>query len=59
MPREHFEIWEEPGTPFPWKAQLINYVGSFPTQGAAERFVAAVKHHQSDKTPKTPKKDKK
>lgn len=56
-----FDIWEEPGTPNPWKAQLVNYVGNFPTKDAAENFIEAVKLHREKATPvvsKTPKRGK-
>jgi len=56
--RELFEIWEEPGTDHPWKAQLVNYVGSFLTQGHAERYVEAVKRHLASMAP-APVKSKK
>lgn len=44
--RALFDIWEEKvpvlrGS-LPWKCQLVNYVGSFPTQQAAEKYVKAV-----------------
>jgi hypothetical protein len=44
--RTLFEIWEETIPVLrganPWKCQLVNYVGSFPTKAAAEKYVAAV-----------------
>ena len=49
--RNLFDIWEETGAN-PWKAQLVNYVGSFPTQGAAERYCEAVRRHRASEAPK-------
>jgi hypothetical protein len=46
MKRELFDIWKDDvqyGTVYPWRAQLVNYIGRFPTQDAAEKFVAATK----------------
>jgi hypothetical protein len=42
-----FDTWEEPGTKDPWKVQLIGYIGHFPSQAAAKKFVDAVKLHRS------------
>lgn len=40
-----FSIWQEP-TPLklslPWRVQLVNYIGEFPTEEAAQRYVAAI-----------------
>jgi hypothetical protein len=46
MPRPLFEIWEaeKPGwITHPWCAQLVNYVGSFPSKIHAELFIEATK----------------
>jgi hypothetical protein len=46
MKRELFDIWEDVGNgsgSYHWRAQLVNYVGSFPSQEKAESFVAATK----------------
>ncbi len=48
MKHERFDIWEEESTgpltsKLPWRAQLINSVGYFPTREDAEKFVAGVK----------------
>lgn len=44
--RSLFDIWEETEPALrgenPWKCQLVNYIGSFPTRDKAERYVAAV-----------------
>ena len=47
MKRELFDIWEETepdgAVIFPFRVQLVNYVGRFPTLGRAESFVATTK----------------
>ncbi len=46
MKRELFDIWEDQNNPrgsYPWQAQMVNYVGSFPTRETAERFIEATK----------------
>ena len=46
MKRELFDIWEEevPARPErPWHAQMVNYVGHFPTHHVAEQFVESTK----------------
>jgi hypothetical protein len=47
MKRELFDIWEEPQpyhlSVMPWRVQLVNYVGSFPTRHYAEQFVESTK----------------
>lgn len=47
MKRPLFDIWEDATTALgplvPWKVQLVNYVGSFPTREHAESFVATTK----------------
>jgi hypothetical protein len=51
MQHELYDIWEVELTDNiskvdldkPWKVQLIKYVANFPTQGAAQRYVNAVK----------------
>jgi hypothetical protein len=45
MARELFDIWEDTGAN-PFRLQLVNYVAQFPSQGAAERYVEAVKRHR-------------
>lgn len=44
--RPLYTIWEEPEPilrgSLPWKCQLINYIASFPTQLAAEKYVRSV-----------------
>jgi hypothetical protein len=43
MAHELFDIWEvEELVEYPWRAQLVNYVGQFATKELAERYVAAV-----------------
>jgi len=44
MKAELYTIWEvEELVEFPWRAQLVNYVGQFETREKAERYVAAIK----------------
>ncbi len=48
MKHERFDIWEESSTgpltsKLPWRAQLINSVGYFPTREDAKKFVDGVK----------------
>jgi hypothetical protein len=38
-----YDIWEDVGG---WCAQLVNYVGRFPSKAAAESFVASVKDYR-------------
>lgn len=41
---ELFDIWEvEELVEYPWRVQLVNYVGQFATKQLAENYVAAVK----------------
>jgi hypothetical protein len=51
LARELFDIWEvEELVEHPWRVQLVNYVGQFPTKSAAERYVAAVKKAREQET---------
>jgi hypothetical protein len=41
-----FDIWEDLGNgsgSYHWRAQLVGYIGSFPSREKAESFVAATK----------------
>jgi isopropylmalate/homocitrate/citramalate synthase len=41
---ELYDIWEvEELVEYPWRCQLVNYVGQFATKTAAETYAAAVK----------------
>ena len=48
MKRELFEIWEDADDigPFPYRAQLVGYVGHFASKPLAESFVASIKTHR-------------
>jgi len=54
--RELYEIWDEDGVT---KMQLVNYVGNFPDQGAAERYANAVRIYRASQVPKEPVKKEK
>ena len=46
MKHELFDIWEDYTGPWgdsPFRVQLVNYVGHFPSQVAAEQFVESTK----------------
>jgi hypothetical protein len=43
IPHKLFEVWQEPGTLHPWKAQLNGYVVEQDTRAAVESYVAAEK----------------
>ena len=45
MTRELYDIWEDENGAT--KMQLVNYVGTFPDQGAAERFAHAVRTYRA------------
>lgn len=38
-----FDIWEDMDDigPFPYRVQMVNYVGHMPSRTAAEKFIAA------------------
>jgi hypothetical protein len=60
MAHELFDTWWEEGVKFPWKAQLLGYVGNFPTQDAASDYVETVKHFRAaGEAPKAPAKKSK
>lgn len=42
MKRDIFDIWEDMDDigPFPYRVQMVNYVGHLPSRVAAEKFVA-------------------
>jgi hypothetical protein len=40
---ELFDVWEEPGTKYPWKAQLKAWVAEHETRAGVESYVAAEK----------------
>ena len=42
-----FDVWEEPGTLHPWKAQLNGYVVEQDSRAAVESYVAAEKERLS------------
>jgi hypothetical protein len=45
MKRELFDIWEQSGYAgvYPWRVQLVNYVGTFETRRDAEKFIESTK----------------
>lgn len=46
-----YNVWDtELGGPYPWRAQLVNYVGQFETREKAECYVAAVKKERAHAT---------
>ena len=40
-----YDIWEEKG--IDWRAQLVNFVGTFRTRALAEKYVASVKEYRA------------
>jgi hypothetical protein len=55
--RTLFDVWEEDGL-LPWRVQLVNYVGHFPTMIHAELFVEATKKAREQDTKSVVKKSK-
>jgi uncharacterized protein (UPF0548 family) len=53
-----FDIWEHRAGA-QWCAQLVNFIGHFKTQEAAQRYVDGVKKHREEKTVVAPKGKKK
>jgi len=52
MSRSLYDIWleEKPPIPkLPYRAQMVNYVGSFKSQEAAEVYVTSIKKVREDK----------
>ena len=46
MKHELFDIWEDQNNlqgSYPFRAQLVNYIGNFPTRQTAERFIETTK----------------
>jgi hypothetical protein len=54
--RQLFDIWEDANEPglysalFPFRVQLVNYVGGFPTREKAESFIEATKKWRAAKS---------
>lgn len=48
MTHQLFDIWEEKDVAFPWRAQLVNYVGQFRSRPAAESFVESTRKCRED-----------
>ena len=40
-----YDIWEEKG--IDWRAQLVNFVGTFRTRALAEKYVASVNEYRA------------
>ena len=50
MKRELFDIWEDASNSsgsYHWRAQLVNYVGSFPSREKAESFIETIKAYRA------------
>ena len=56
--RKLFDVWENKAANM-WCAQLVNFIGHFKTQEAAQRYVDGVKKHREEKTVVAPKGKKK
>ncbi len=50
MKHELFDIWEDASNSsgsYHWRAQLMNYVGSFPSREKAESFIETIKAYRA------------
>lgn len=42
-----FDKWEAEGlATMQWRVQLVGYIGQFPTEAAADRYIAAIKDYR-------------
>ena len=48
--RKPLDVWQEENPRIPelsWRAQLSGYVGQFPTQAAADKYVSDIRKYRS------------